>query len=380
MAQHVGCEVADVLDRHVGAPAQERQRLAGLHEADRPARAGADLDGALQVTEAVAPRVPRRVGELHGVGHDATVRVHVAHDRARLLELRDVHHLAHLGIAGHDARDDRRLVAQPRVVDEDLEQEAVDLRLGQRVGALGLDRVLGGQHEEGPRDGVGLAAEGDLALLHDLQERGLDLGGRAVDLVGQQQVAEHRAELGGEGAGVGAPDARADEVGRHQVGRELHAAEAAAQCSGQGADGQRLGQAGHALQQHVAAGQQGDEDALEHGVLSHDDALGLVEHGLERLGHAHRVGAGLLAADSRQAGGVGAHRIGTPLGIGREGDATTVGARPSDIDKPVWSPGGPRRVAPGADPRVSLRSRAPRPGARRPPRSARRAGRARRRP
>jgi hypothetical protein len=38
------------------------------------------------------------------------------------------------------------------------------------------------------------AADGrHLALLHRLQQRGLGLGRRAVDLVGQQQVGEDRA-------------------------------------------------------------------------------------------------------------------------------------------------------------------------------------------
>ena len=35
-----------------------------------------------------------------------------------------------------------------REVDVQLEQEAIELRLGQRIGALHLERVLRGQHEE----------------------------------------------------------------------------------------------------------------------------------------------------------------------------------------------------------------------------------------
>ena len=50
---------------------------------------------------------------------------------------------------------------------------------------------------------------------------------------------------------------------------------------GQRLDGQRLGQAGDALEQHVAAGEQRDEQALEHRVLADDDALDLVERLLE---------------------------------------------------------------------------------------------------
>jgi hypothetical protein len=117
------------------------------------------------------------------------------------------------------------LLAEARVVDEDLHEEAVDLRLGELVGALGLDRVLRGEHEERLRDAERLAADRHLVLLHDLEQRGLDLGRRAVDLVGEQEVAEDRAELDVEAPGVRTVDARADEVGGHEVGRELDAAE-----------------------------------------------------------------------------------------------------------------------------------------------------------
>ena len=50
---------------------------------------------------------------------------------------------------------------------------------------------------------------------------------------------------------------------------------------GQGLDGQRLGQAGHALEQDVAAGQQADEQALEHRVLADDHPLDLRERLLD---------------------------------------------------------------------------------------------------
>jgi hypothetical protein len=85
--------------------------------------------------------------------------------------------------------------AGARVAHHDLHQEAVALRLGQRVHALLLDGVLGGEHQERARHRVGGAADRDLALGHHLQQRRLHLGGRAVDLVGQHEVGEHRAEL-----------------------------------------------------------------------------------------------------------------------------------------------------------------------------------------
>ena len=87
---------------------------------------------------------------------------------------------------------DLELFLLVRVVDEDVEHEAVELGLGQRIGAFLLDRVLRGQHEERLGQRVPLAADRDLVLLHRLQQGGLRLGRRAVDFVGQDHVGEDR--------------------------------------------------------------------------------------------------------------------------------------------------------------------------------------------
>ena len=126
-------------------------------------------------------------------------------------------------------------------------------------------------------------ADRHLALLHHLEQRRLHLRRRAVDLVGEQEVAEDRPELGVERAARRPVDARADEVGRDEVRRELDALEAAAEHLRGRLDRQRLRQAGHALDQEVAAGEQADEHALEHRVLPGDHALDLEEGLLEQL-------------------------------------------------------------------------------------------------
>ena len=81
-------------------------------------------------------------------------------------------------------------------------------------------------------------------------------------------------------------DHRADDVGRQQVGRELDAGERGVDDLRQRAHRERLGQPGHALEQDVAAGQQADEQALDHGVLA-DDPAG---HFLEDALHGQRLG------------------------------------------------------------------------------------------
>ena len=81
------------------------------------------------------------------------------------------------------------------IVDEHLHEEPVALRFGQRVHALALDRVLRGEHEEGVGDEVRDAADRHVALGHHLEQRRLHLRRSPVDLVGQDDVGEHRAEL-----------------------------------------------------------------------------------------------------------------------------------------------------------------------------------------
>ena len=83
-----------------------------------------------------------------------------------------------------------------RVAEAGAHQEAVELRLRQLVGAGLLDRVLRRDHHERPADLVGLPVDGDVPLLHHLEEGGLGLRRGAVDLVGQHQAVEDR-ELGG---------------------------------------------------------------------------------------------------------------------------------------------------------------------------------------
>ena len=150
---------------------------------------------------------------------------------------------------------------------------------------LSLDRVLRREDEERVGDRVGGRTDRHLALLHDLEERRLHLGGSAVDLVGEEEVAEHGPELDVEVARAGAVNARAHQVGRHEVGGELNAVERAVEHVGEGLDCQGLRKAGDALDEQVPAGEQPDEHALEHHLLADDYSLHLEEGGLEVVPH-----------------------------------------------------------------------------------------------
>ena len=65
------------------------------------------------------------------------------------------------------------------------------------------------------------------------------------------------------------------DVGRHQVRRELNAAELEAQRLRQRPDQQRLGGAGQAGDQAVPADKQGDHHLVDHFFLSHDHLANL---------------------------------------------------------------------------------------------------------
>ena len=201
--------------------------------------------------------------------------------------MRGLDRLDDLGAVGHGlevehavvrlvAREHARLVGRARVPERHADHEAVDLRLGQRVGALVLHRVLGREDEERPRQLVRRGVDGDLTLLHALQHAGLRLRRRAVDLVDDHDVGEDRtgAELEARLALV--VDVRAHDVGGEQVGRALDAGERAVDRARERARQRGLADAGVVLDEDVPLGEQRDDHLLEHVVVDLDRAPDVV--------------------------------------------------------------------------------------------------------
>ena len=166
-----------------------------------------------------------------------------------------------------------------------MKRKAVQLRLGQRVGAFQFDGVLRGQDEERVGQRVGLTHDGDPPFLHGFEQRALGLGRGAVDLVGQHEVGEQRAGLEHElpPAVFLLEDGVAGDVAGQQVGRELDALGLQPERLGQALDEFRLAQAGQTFEQQVAARQQGGDDVIHQRFLPE-------EHGVQR--RAERLEAG----------------------------------------------------------------------------------------
>ena len=129
-----------------------------------------------------------------------------------------------------------------------------------------------------------------MVLLHRLEQRRLRLRRRAVDLVGEDDLREDRPlhEPQPPRALLFVEDLGAGDVGRHQVGRELDALEVEIEDVGERLDQQRLGQARHAGDQAVAAGEQRDQHLLDDLVLADDDLAELGEDALAAFGDALR--------------------------------------------------------------------------------------------
>ncbi len=167
------------------------------------------------------------------------------------------------------------LVLLRRVLDQDVEEEPVHLGFGKRIRPLLLDGVLRGRDHEQLGEWMRRAGNRDLTLFHGLEERGLHLGRRPVDLVAQDEVAEDRPRVELELASpalCGVVDLRSRNVGGKQVRRELDARQRRIQVAGEALHGARLRESGQPFQQDVTVGEQPEDQALDHVVLPDDGA------------------------------------------------------------------------------------------------------------
>ena len=170
------------------------------------------------------------------------------------------------------------------------------------------------------------AVDGDLALGHRLEQGALGLRHRAVDLVDEQDVGEHRARLELELPLTLVVDRQARDVGRLEVGRALDPRRGrAVDRAGDRPGEHRLRGPGHVLEQDVPVAEQRAHDEPDLVALPADDELDVVEQPvahrseagcrLRGLGRDTRIRAGgacgpggraLLARGHRQ------HRVGHP--------------------------------------------------------------------
>ena len=170
--------------------------------------------------------------------------------------------------------DDPQLGLEVGIPERRAHQEAVELSLRQREGALLLDRVVRRDEEERLGQRPGASVHAHLTLSHRLEQRRLGLRHRPVDLVDEHDVGEHRARPELEVARPLVVDGEAGDVARLQVGRALDAREGSVlDAARDRACEDGLAGSGHVLEQDVSAAGERGQDELQLLALAAQDGL-----------------------------------------------------------------------------------------------------------
>ena len=177
-----------------------------------------------------------------------------------------------------------------RVAHADAHQETVELRFRQRIGAVMLDRILRGEHQERLRQRMRVIVHRDLRFVHRFEQRGLRFRRGAVDFVGDDDVREDRSGLEFEALRRGVVDADADHVARQQVRGELDALERAVEGARERLRERCLAHAGNVFDQQVAAREQSGERELDYVFLAFHDA----RNRAQKLGESFAGGVGIV--------------------------------------------------------------------------------------
>jgi hypothetical protein len=193
----------------------------------------------------------------------------------------------HRQVAQGGAFDNLDFLRLGRVIEMQRKHETIQLRFRQRISAFLFDRILGGDDQEGIRQGAGLAAHRHAVFLHGLEQRGLGFGRRAIDFIGQKQIGKDGARLvlELEATILFLQHFRPNDIRRHEIGGELHATEGELHGVAQRADEQRLGQARHPDEQAVPAGKKAGEQQLDNSFLADDDAAQFLADALVEFTH-----------------------------------------------------------------------------------------------
>ena len=122
------------------------------------------------------------------------------------------------------------------------------------------------------------------------------LGGRTIQLVGEQQMREHgpflKREVPLAGAVILLENLGAENVARHEIGGELNAPKLERERLAEDPHEQCLAESGHTLEQAVPTREQSDQELLDGLILTDDDARDLAAHARELVEVAADVGLG----------------------------------------------------------------------------------------
>ena len=223
-------ECLNILDRNVVPPMDEGSGLRAKDEELRCAQACAVVHILLHEVRRIHAARAADARELHGIPHDFFGDRHLADKALELHNLGTADRLLELNRTQRcRLADHLDFVVFREISDNDVEHEAVELGLRQRIRTFELDRVLRRENVKWLFEDVSFAFDRDRSFLHGFEQRGLRLWRRSVDFVGENDVREdwslHKHARPFPCCPIFLDHLRAGDVGRHQVGRELDALE-----------------------------------------------------------------------------------------------------------------------------------------------------------
>lgn len=214
---------------------------------------------------------------------------------------------------------------ETRVVGDELEHKAVELRFREAVRSFGFDRVLRRDREERTREGARRSVDRRGAFLRRFEERGVRLGGGAVNFVGEKDLRKNRAGTEGKFLRFRVENERADDVGRRQVRRELNASETTAERATKRLREKGFAETRDAFDENVSAGKKSDERSDDEFALPDERFFNFDDEAAVNVGEAARRGVVERRALRRRFDGGDAERRGFEErggtrrdGVGRE--------------------------------------------------------------
>ena len=145
------------------------------------------------------------------------------------------------------------------------------------------------------------AVDRHLRLLHRLEQRGLRLRGRAVDLVDEQDVGEDGPRPEFEPPGPLAEDVHARDVGGKEIRRELQPRERKLKRAGDGLREHRLPHSGEVLDDQMPLRDETENAELEGRAWHSDGSLKILDDALDDIGSRRRCDRPLRARGVRHA-------------------------------------------------------------------------------
>ena len=270
MLKNEGGKIFEVVRDNVGAAAKGCQGLAGPIQSKHRAGAAAELDLGVG-----AGGVNEFDDIVFDIGVDSNILSEFL-ERDKLFRGDDGLKLVDNG-GLTEALEDDVVVFLRRVAKFDLDEEAVDLGLGERESALELDGILGSEDDEGAGEESGIAFDGNLTFLHGLEEGGLGAWGGAVNLVGEQDLGEDGAGAELELAGFLVIEVGAGDIGGEEVGGRLDAAKGTAERLGDRPGEHSLADAGDILEKDMTLAEDSNENELDGRRLADDNFFDIIK-------------------------------------------------------------------------------------------------------